>query len=175
MMEITTVCAITAASIISAFVLTRCLCYLAPLKSVVIVSVSKHLTYPYSLDRHHLIGPWTRAGALFHLLYLTANLFCLLFLVSSVLSIKRRAGGLSLVNKTFLFAASHLGLLADILGVSLHTCRKIHRVTGWMSALLLAVHVVTTILTLHVAFPITKVDNLFAVIVSYPFQNATMC
>lgn len=168
-MEIITVYAIAAGGIFSVAILVRCLYCLAPLKSVVSILLSKHLIYPYFLARHHFVGPWTRAGVLISLLYLASNIFCLLFDVSFASDIGRRAGDLSLVNMVVLFATPHLGLLADIIGLSLHSCQKIHRAAGGMSILLLTIHIVIAILIERVGFSLKNVDNLFAAIVSCPF------
>lgn len=166
-MEITTIYAIAAGGIVSVFIFIRCLYLLAPLQSTVSVFVSRHLTYPYCLGRHRFAGPWTRAGVLVHISYLAVNLVCLLLSAPSVSDIGGRAGVLSVVNMTFLFTGPHLSLLADILGVSLHTCRKIHGSMAWMSVLLLAIHVVIALLIGRVAFPLRDAANLIAAIVGH--------
>lgn len=174
-MEIPAIYAIAAGGIIFSFVLVKALYYLAPLKSIVSVLVSKYLIYPYFLGRSQFIGPWTRAGVLLHVVYLATNLFCLFFGAASDSHVGRRAGELSLVNITFLFLAPYLSLLADILGVSIRTCRKIHRSTAWMSVLLLTIHIVIAILINRTAFPARDVNNFYAIIVSYPLQHETVC
>lgn len=73
-MEIPAIYAIAAGGIILSFVLVKALYYLAPLKSIVSVLVSKYLIYPYFLGRSQFIGPWTRAGVLLHVVYLATNL-----------------------------------------------------------------------------------------------------
>lgn len=79
MMEIPAIYAIAAGGIIFSFVLVKALYYLAPLKSIVSVLVSKYLIYLYFLGRSQVIGPWTRAGVLLYVVYLATNLFCLFF------------------------------------------------------------------------------------------------
>ncbi len=59
---------------------------------------SKHLTYPYFLHRHRLLGPWTRSDVLIQLIYITTNSLCLGFRASTLSKAGLRAGNLSLAN-----------------------------------------------------------------------------
>lgn len=163
--NITTIYAIALGAIIFTLIFMKVLYCLAPLKSVVSVLFLKYLYYPYLLDRHRLIGPWTCVGTLFNLIYVAANLLGLLLWATSASEIGRRAGELSLANMVFLFAAQIP--FSDILGVSFHTSRKMHRSAAWMSVVLLIIHIVTPILINRIDFAVR--DNIFAVIVSYPF------
>lgn len=65
----------------------------------------------------------------------------------------------------FLFAAQTP--LSDVLGVSLHTSRKIHRSAARMSVALLIIHIVTPVLINRIDFTVR--DNICAIIVSYLF------
>jgi hypothetical protein len=165
-MEITAIYAIAAGGILTTLLFNRTVHLLAPLRGILSVLVSKHLTYPYFLNRHRFVGSWTRADVIICVTYIAANFFCLLFAVPSSLEISYRAGKLSLVNMVFLFTAPHLGLLADILGVSLRLCRNIHRFTAWMGTLLLIIHILIVTLVDRVDFSLGVVNNIFAVIVS---------
>lgn len=98
---------------------------------------SKHLTYPYFIHRHRLLGPWTRGGILVQLIYIALNVFCLGFRVSTLPKGGLRAGNLSLANMIPLLAGPHLSFLADILGFRLGTYRRVHRSAGVMSFALL--------------------------------------
>ena len=166
-MDITKVYAIAAGGALATLVLIRFLPYLIRLTCRITPLISKHLTYPYFLDRHQLFGPWTRAGVLIHLLYVLVNVFCLCFPVSSTSAAGRRAGTLSLVNMAFLFAGAHLSFVADLLGVSLRTCRRIHCAAGWVASALLIFHVLVVVFN-RADFPIHESNNLFAIIVCRP-------
>lgn len=74
-MELTTIYAIATGGLYSIFILLRALRYFTPLISTISILISKHLTYPYFLDRHISIGPWTRAGVLVHMFYAALNVF----------------------------------------------------------------------------------------------------
>ena len=102
---------------------------------------SKHLTYPYFIHRHRLLGPWTRSGILVQLIYIALNVFCLGFRVSTLPKAGLRAGNLSLANMIPLLAGPHLSFLADILGFRLGTYRRVHCSAGVMSFALLLFHI----------------------------------
>jgi hypothetical protein len=132
---------------------------------VVAIFFCQHLTYPYLLDRHRLLGPWTRASVVLHFSYVAVNVFLISFRSTSVDDAGRRAGTLSLINLTFLLSALHLSYLADLLGVPLRICRQIHRAAGWMTAALIAFHVVIAVLLQRVDFSLHEAQNVSTVIV----------
>ena len=129
------------------------------------VFVAKHLTYPFLIRRRRLLGPSSRADVLLQVVYLTINIFCLTFRVSSVKEAGARAGTLAMINMAPLFFGFHLSFLADILGISLSNFRRIHRMMGWMSLLLGLVHALVVV---HgdPSFLRDMPKNLYAVIVS---------
>ena len=161
-----------AGGVLCIFVLVRFLPLIATLIQYVSLHAAKHLTYPYVLHRHRILGPWSRAGIAVQLIYAAVNLFCLIFTISearlravTVSKAGLRAGTLALVNMIPLFASPHLDLLADQLGISLKTVRRLHRSAGFMTVALGVFHVVV-IATSRVSFPLHVAHNLFAVIVS---------
>ena len=83
------------------------------------ILVAKHLTYPFLVRRHRLLGPWSRADVLLQVTYFTINMLCMTFRVVSVKDAGARAGTLAMINLTPLFFGFHLSFLADILGISL--------------------------------------------------------
>jgi hypothetical protein len=125
------------------------------------ILVSKHLAYPYMLNRHSWLGPWTWAGILKCLVYGGLNCFIILYKVHSCDEVSVRSGRLSLANMGVLFLVPHLGLPADILGISLQACQWIHRAAGWMTTALVTLHV----LTIQKAVSPTENRILFAIIV----------
>ena len=130
------------------------------------ILVAKHLTYPLLIRRRRLLGPWSGADVLLQVIYLTINILCLTFRVSSVKEVGTRAGTLALINIAPLFFGFHLSFLADILGISLSNFRRIHRMMGWMSLLLGLVH---ALMVVHgdPSFFRDIPKNLYAVIVSH--------
>jgi hypothetical protein len=57
--------------------------------------------------------------------------------------------------------------LADLLGITWHTCCKIHQATGWMSVALLSFHVVAECQSRGFSFPLGAIRNIFTLIVSF--------
>jgi hypothetical protein len=164
-MDTTRIYAMAAGGILFGLALTRVVSSLMSVTRTVSVLISKHLTYPYLLDRHYLIGPWTRANILLSLAYGAINIFCVSFRLPSAADAGQRAGTLSLINMAFLFLATHLSFLADILGVSLQTCRRFHRAAGWMAGALLTFHILMATMVQHTDFSLRSPNNLFAIIV----------
>lgn len=147
-------------------VLLRVAPYLMSLTGSIFLLTSKHLTYPYILSRHRLLGPWTRADVLLYLSYGATNVFLVIFRVPSAAGAGHRAGNLALANIAFNFFALHLSFLADILGISLRSCRRIHQATGWMAGLLAAFHVFIALVVQRVNFSLQNQGNLSALVVS---------
>jgi hypothetical protein len=127
--------------------------------------VSKYLIYRNVLYRHRFVGPWSRAGVFVQLLYITGNICCLKFWNTSTSQAGLQAGTLAVINLIPAFAGPHLSTLADLLGVSLGTFRKIHRSVGLMVAALTMFHVLVMVAR-RSSFPLNLPQNLFAVIVS---------
>lgn len=98
----------------------------------------------YVLRRHALAGPWTVSCVLVQVIYLGGNIWSLWFGHNSAERVAARAGRLALVNAAPLFLALHLSFLADLLGVSLQTCKRLHRSCGLMTAAHVAVHGIAT-------------------------------
>ena len=156
--------AVAAGGTLSIFVLLNLLPYLAPLWKHISLFTSKHLTYPYVLHRHRLIGPWSRFEFLLQVVYLTINIFCLSFRLSGVAKAGTRAGNLSLVNMIPLFAGPSFSFLADRLGIPLKVYRCAHRSAGLMTVVLVLIHVLSIVS--QGSFLLSQPQHLFAVIVS---------
>src|SRR5258705_6552614 len=132
-MDITQIYAAAIGGVFFIPMLFNLLPHITPLIVHLSLFTSKHLTYPYLIRRHQFLGPWSPADGLVQLVYITVNVFCFSFRVSTISEAGLRAGTLSLINTIPLFAGPHLSFLADLLGVSLRTYRHVHRSTGLMS------------------------------------------
>ncbi|PYI07371.1 putative metalloreductase transmembrane component [Aspergillus sclerotiicarbonarius CBS 121057] len=171
-MDITTIYAVAAGALLAFFVLVELISsFFRLMKSRMLQFIHtcarficKELTYPYFIGRHHLLGPWTRASVMLHILYIGINLFALTFHVRSVADAGYRAGRLSLINMVVLFAGAPLSTLADLLGISLRSCRRIHRACSWMAGSLLIIHTMVKMASEHRSFPLQHIDNLLAII-----------
>ena len=165
-MDILTIYAITAGGIFISFFLLSLIRILISREewAGAAVFVSRHFTYPYLINRHQLLGPWTRASVLVHISYATVNVFLIFFRVTSLASAGRRAGTLSLINLIFVLAASHLSHLADLLWVSLRNCRRMHRAIGWTVAIIITFHIVVAALSESADSPRDK-NHPFTIIV----------
>ena len=138
-MEITQIYAIAVGGVFLLLLSTRCISSAQRVLQALELLVAKHVTYPLLVRRHRLLGPWSRADVLVQVLYLTINVFCITFRVTAIEEIGVRAGTLALTNMAPLFFGFHFSFLADILGISVSNYRRIHRMTGWMSCLLVLV------------------------------------
>lgn len=161
---------IAAGGTLSLFALVNLLPLLIPLATRISLFVLKHFTYPYLLHRHRILGPWSRAGVMIQLAYLAVNLFCVLvelsgtgLRVSSFSAAGRRAGTLAEVNMIPLLAGPHFAFLADRLGLSLKTIRRVHRSAGWMTATLVLLHALAA--ASDGPLPLDNSRNLYAVVV----------
>ncbi|KAK9607398.1 hypothetical protein V6Z93_000945 [Aspergillus fumigatus] len=163
-MDALAIYAIVAGGIFAGLFLARTLSTLAKWSTFFSVLLARHLTLPFIVHRHRLLGPWTRASVLLLLSYAAINAFLVVFRADSLTGAGRRAGELALVNLIFPLSAIHLSNVADLLGISWSTCRKIHRATGWMATALLAVHVVVAVQDHEFSFPLSEMQNLFTII-----------
>jgi hypothetical protein len=125
-MDINQYYATAAGGIVIIFVLVNFLPHITRLAKHISLLISKHYTYPYLLHRHRFLGPWSRADVLVQLIYIAANIICLIFIVSksgfqvsTILESGLQAGSLSLINMVLVFAGPYLGFLADLLGLLL--------------------------------------------------------
>ncbi|KAJ5183238.1 hypothetical protein N7492_000854 [Penicillium capsulatum] len=163
-MDIVTIYAIAAGGIFVAFFFIQTLSSVTIWADFFRVFVSRHLMLPFVIRRHRLWGPWNRAGMLLHLTYVAVNLLLIFFKIKSLVGAGRRAGELALVNLVFPLSAIHLSYLADLLGITWKTCRKIHRATGWMAVFLLSFHIIVAFQTQAFTFPLREVRNLFTLL-----------
>jgi thiosulfate reductase cytochrome b subunit len=65
----------------------------------------------------------------------------------------------------FPLSTIHISSLADLLGIYLQTCQKIHRATSWMVIILISVHIVMS-LAKGPQFLLSESRNLYTMIVS---------
>lgn len=164
-MNALTIYAIAAGGIFAGLFLTRILSSLINRTNLFAVLISRHLTLPFIVHRHRLCGPWTRASVCLHLSYATINAFLVFFRMKSLTGAGHWAGELALVNLIFPMSAMHLSYLADLLGITWRTCRRIHRATGWMAVALLSVHIIAAAQARGFSFPLRESQNLFTMIV----------
>jgi hypothetical protein len=131
------------------------------------VLISRHLTLPALIHRHRIWGPWSRLSFLIYLVYIGVNITVILFHTDSIPQAGRRAGELALINLIFPLSATHIGYLADLLGITWRTCCKIHQASGWMSVALLAFHVIAECQSREFSFPLGAIRNIFTLIVNF--------
>ncbi|KAG9231519.1 cell surface metalloreductase [Amylocarpus encephaloides] len=124
---------------------------------------NKHFVYPQRLRRHRYLGPWSRADVLLQSVYFAVIVFCLRYKVSSISKAGLRATNLSLINLVPLLSCPSFNVLADLLGISLSMFRRLHRLAGVMSFVLLVFHVVTAVASRD-SFPLHILENLWGVI-----------
>jgi hypothetical protein len=109
-----------------------------------------------------------------------ANVFFIAFNTPSTIMARDRAGTLSVINMSFLFLTHHLGFLANAVGVSLMTYKRIHRAVGWMTGILLVLHIIMAMITDRKSWVLREKPNLVAFIVchrsrsTYPVKFVTL-
>ncbi len=126
---------------------------------------SKYLTYPLLVQRHRFFGPRSPADIIVQSLYTLLNGFCLFFRVASLKEVGDRAGTLSMINMAPLFFGLHLSFLADLFGLSMSNCRRIHRSAGLMFVTLLILHVFIA-LRANPTYFLRATKHLYLIIVS---------
>jgi hypothetical protein len=172
-MELLSFCAISIGGFLSILVLVRLASFLTESADVVSLFISKHLIYPYLVDRHRICGPWSRANLLLCFAYAALHVFFISFRTTNAEIAGYRAGTLAVINLALLIPTTHLSFLADIIGVSLVACRRMHRVVGWMSGMLLAFHITLAMTIGQREWNLNNQSNLFALFVSFtPHKHA---
>lgn len=129
---------------------------------------SKHFVYPYFVNRHRLCGPWSRATVILCGSYAVIQIFFISFQVHDIEMAGRRAGTLSVIHMALLIPMNHLGFFANITGVSLVVCRRIHKVAGLMTAVLLCFHIILLMSNQEKPWSLSHDRNLFALLVLIP-------
>ncbi|KAJ6112290.1 hypothetical protein N7523_002112 [Penicillium sp. IBT 18751x] len=163
-MEVPAIYAIAAGGIFLALFLIRTRHVVLHWTESFSVLLSGHLTLPILVRRHRILGPWTRAGVLLHVSYIAVNIALVFFRTKSLVDSGRRASELALINMIFPLSAAHLSFLAGLLGISWHTCRKIHRATGWMAVAMLSIHIIAELQGQMFSFPLYETRNLLTMI-----------
>ncbi|PIG82697.1 hypothetical protein AARAC_010893 [Aspergillus arachidicola] len=79
-----------------------------------------------------------------------------------------RAGRLSIINTILLFAGPHLSFVADMLGVSIRTCRRLHVLAGLVAIPLAVFHAIVGAATKG-TFSLQTPRNLWALIAILSF------
>jgi hypothetical protein len=133
---------------------------------LLVLLASDHLTYPLVLRRYRFLGPWSRADVLIQLAYLAINIFSITFGITSFKDAWTRTGTVSVINIILLFFGFHLSFLADLLGVSLSTYRRIHRSVGSMSFLVGLFHMLAAVQS-NSSYSLDASKNLYGSIVSH--------
>ncbi|KAH8726708.1 cell surface metalloreductase [Phaeosphaeriaceae sp. PMI808] len=162
-MEITRAYAVAAGCGLFCLLLFRTRHLMKSLLKTVNLRTSQFLIYPQLVRRHRYLGPWSWADVLAPLCYIGVNIFCVRFKVPSLRVASLRAADLTLINLIPAFASLHLSFPADVLGLTLTTYRRFHRVLGAMSCCLLAFHVFT-ILASGIPFPLRQTENFWGLI-----------
>ncbi len=104
--------------------------------------VSDYLVYPTLLRRTKYSDRWSRRDVLVLMVYVGATASCILVPLPGIDQAVVRSGTLSLVNFIFSFAGPYLSTLADVLGLSLRSCRRLHSSVGAFAFALAVLHAV---------------------------------
>lgn len=103
-------------------------------------AVSSYLVYPTVAHGGKSFDRWSRRDVLLLLAYIGATISCIVLPLSGINQIILRSGTLAVVNVIFCYAGPYLGFLADVLGLSLRSCRRLHGTVGTLAVGLAALH-----------------------------------
>ena len=165
-MKIAQIYAIVAGGIFFILIIMKGFPFIQRILQSVAIIISKYLIYSFIVRRHRPLGPWTSADVLLQLLYISLNVFGVTFRVTSFNEVEDRAGTLSIINMAPLFFGLHLSFLADLLGLSLSSYRRIHRSAGIMSFALVALHLFVAVHN-DPTYSLREPQNLYLIIVCY--------
>ena len=148
-MEIPQLYAIAAGGIFAIIITLRFVLYVGRvITAYASVFLLQHVQYPYFLNRHQFLGPWTRYSVALQVIYWIATFFCAFFRASNLADAGMRAGTLSLINMIPLYSGLHLSFIADLLGLSVRTYASLHGSLGVMVGALALLHIILA-LTQH--------------------------
>tara|TARA_R110002060_G_scaffold8261_1_gene12293 strand:- start:284 stop:793 length:510 start_codon:yes stop_codon:yes gene_type:complete len=167
-METVEIYAVCISSVFAAFFVVSFRSSIWQVLEYVALLLRKVLIYPHVLHRHSSLGPWTPAGLIVQIAYITANLYCLEFWKLTATKVGIRAANLALINMMPLFLGTHLSFLADRFTVSLKTFRMVHRSAGMMSFALVLFHVLVVVVRGAGTFSLSVPENLHGLIVMFP-------
>ncbi|KAF1733552.1 Ferric/cupric reductase transmembrane component 2 [Beauveria bassiana] len=102
--------------------------------------VADYFVYPTVVRGGKCLDRWSRSDILLLLAYVGVTISCIVAPHPSMDQAFLRSGTLSVVNFIFCFAGPYLGLLADILGLSLRSCRRLHASAGAIAVALAVFH-----------------------------------
>lgn len=131
--------------------------------------VSKHFVSRLFLRCHRLLGLWTYVDVLVQVTYLIINLFLVGFQWTSMRRAAHNTGIIASINMIPVFFGFHLWLVADLLGVSLSTCRRIHRLSGTVAFVRGLLHMLVSLRS-KLSYSLKVPANLYGLIVSGVFR-----
>ena len=119
---------------------------------------------------HHFFQLWTYAQVAIQLIYLAANIFCIMFRVSNMSKAATHAEHLSLINIISVYFEFHMSFVFNLLDISLFKYCIFHASTKYMSVLLDFLHVIMFDKSICL---MNETSQLFRLIVDYLFQWST--
>lgn len=154
--------------------------YICPLLVVRIATVIRLYTFftwshgPIAwLRRRGFLRLWSLNDIVVLLAFWGANFSSLFVFYSSMSDTGKRAGRLSVINLIILYAGPHLSFLADLVGLTIPTYRRLHASVATTSLCMAILHVVVAGLD-RISFPLQARENLFGLIVSNLVQQSVL-
>lgn len=100
----------------------------------------KYVVYPPLFDTTYTWAQCSRLSLLCRVLYVTGNVFCLLFRSPTTAKVGRQAGILAVINTLPLYLGAHHASTADWLGLTRPTFRSLHRDLALMAVAMGVIH-----------------------------------
>lgn len=138
--------------------------FVQPLRSAVSKITHACLIYPTVIPRGRFLDRWNLNDVLLIVAYIGTNVVCVILPLSGIQQVVLRSGTLSIINLSFCFAGPYLGFLADILAVSVKSCRRLHATVGTLGVFLAVVHA-SSAAAANKALDLHERKDLFALVV----------
>lgn len=126
--------------------------------------LTNHLVYRSFFRSGSSVDIYNRAHTIISISYLTANLSCILFQMTSWSEACARTGTLAVINMILLYSSPCFGFIADILGLPLRIHHQVHASAGYMVGILASLHAVGTVIVKG-SFATNNVQNLLALLI----------
>ena len=118
------------------------------------------------MRRHRLLRSWNLVDILFQLLYISFNVFYVIFRIILFDEIKNKMKILSIINMASLFFDLHLNFLIDFLNLAFFNYRRIHYFARIAFFAFIALHIFAVV-DHNLIYFLRVFENLYLLIVNY--------
>lgn len=135
--------------------------YPRPNREIIPRRIIRHMDIPYCLDRHRFMGPWTRKDVLILLTSLAMNVAAIVF--PHPKNMVSRVANMALYNMVFICLFPNLNTHAELLGISIASSRKLHRLLASMMGGNLFLHILLALIPGDTGFSIKSARGIWGI------------